>query len=104
MDNKDLETCIIMYFLQNKQSTDYLEYGIDSSIFKEVIYGDIFTIFKSYVEIYKGIPDINGMCALLKESGATEDQVVYYRKALEPLYSSSMSDPIAEDYMIKEVK
>lgn len=104
MENKDLETAIIQYFLQDKNSVDYLEYGIDSDIFKTVEYADVFSIYKAYVEKYKSIPDLIGMCAILAESGASIEQVDFYKSILEPLYIKSLSKPLAEDYLIKEVK
>ncbi len=102
----ELEENILRYFYTCKNSIDYLEY-VDQSIFTDVGYRSMFSIFAEYVKKYNHIPDHKNLVIFLQDNGVDKDNEAVFGfllKLIPKVYVPLVDIELVEQHLLLYIK
>ena len=101
---RELEINILRYFFQHKQSIDYLEHGIDASIFTDATHHALFQIYMAYVAKYKSVPEKNNLVIFMSENSIDPKHIEHISRVFPSVYEPFEDLAIIEEALLLKVK
>ena len=100
----ELEFNILRYFYQHKNAIDYLQYGVNETLFLDTIAKNLFHVYMAYVKKYNFPPEQNNLIIFLKDNGVEENSISILKQKFDIIYNPLFDISLVEEHLLIWVK
>lgn len=102
--SSELEFNILRYFYQHKNAIDYLQYGVNETLFLDPIAKNLFHVYLAYVKKYNYPPDETNMVIFMKDNGVQDESITILKSKFNIIYNPLYDIGLVEEHLLLWVK